>query len=142
MALDVPVTFTQNNLFSASSRAAIVWPVWKGSTTKPVQFQPMRKKQCGRLFQKARAYDRRTRTPGSGKHGGALGRVALDVLQVLLFDFLNYATGQLDPSHETIARPEVTNRAFLWRKGTDRERGGRWAEGIRHARRAGGCRET
>ena len=97
----MPAKFTLPlSLSGLSAPAPTIWPVWSGSTTKPVQFQPMRKKQCGRLFQKARAYDRRTRTPGSGKHGGALGRVALDVLQVLLFDFLNYATGQLDPSHE------------------------------------------
>ncbi len=101
----MPAKFTLPlSLSGLSAPAPTIWPVWSGSTTKPVQFQPMRKKQCGRLFQKARAYDRRTRTPGSGKHGGALGRVALDVLQVLLFDFLNYATGQLDPSHDAIAR--------------------------------------
>jgi hypothetical protein len=95
---------TLPSLPALASSAATVWPVWSGSTTKPVQFSPLRKKQCGRLFQKARAYDRFTHRPGSGKHGGALGRIALDVLQVLMFDFLNFGTGRLDPSHAAIAR--------------------------------------
>lgn len=81
-----------------------IWPVWSGSTTAAVDFQPMKKKRAGQLFQKARAHDRATRKPGSGRHGGALGRVALAVLQALMFDFMNYATGRLDPSLEAIAR--------------------------------------
>lgn len=93
---------TQPALFAMP--APTIWPVWGGSTTAPVQFQPMKKRQAGKLFQKARAHDRRTREAGSGKHGGALGRVALNVLQVLLFDFMNYTTGQLDPSIDAIAR--------------------------------------
>jgi hypothetical protein len=35
---------------------------------------------------------------------GALGRTALDVLEALTFDFLNYASGRLDPSYEQIGR--------------------------------------
>jgi hypothetical protein len=88
----------------AIARAPGIWPVWSGSTTKPVQFSPLPKKQAARIWHKARAHDRTTRTAGSGKHGGALGRVALNVLYALLFDFLNFTTGQLDPSHAAIAR--------------------------------------
>jgi hypothetical protein len=92
----------QASLLNATSMP--VWPVWSGSTTAEVEFQPMPKKRAGRLFQKARAHDRTTRKPGSGKHGGALGRIALNVLQVMLFDFMNYTTGRLDPSIDAIAR--------------------------------------
>jgi hypothetical protein len=92
----------QASLLNAASMP--IWPVWSGSTTAEVEFRPMPKKRAGRLFQKARAHDHATRKPGSGKHGGALGRIALNVMQVLLFDFMNYATGRLDPSIEAIAR--------------------------------------
>jgi hypothetical protein len=45
---------------------------------------------------------RSTREPG--KHGGRVGHAALQVLHALIFDFLNYRTGQLDPSYAQIAR--------------------------------------
>ena len=78
------------------------WPVWSGSTTKEIRFQPMPKKAAVKLFHRARDFDRQTRQ--KGKHGGALGHTALQVLHALLFDFLNYASGQLDPSYAAIAR--------------------------------------
>lgn len=77
-------------------------PVWTDSTTKAARFAPMPKKQAARIWHKARRFDRQTRQPG--KHGGAIGRTALNVLYALLFEFLNYRTGQLDPSYEGIAR--------------------------------------
>jgi hypothetical protein len=43
------------------------------------------------------------RTP-SGRHGGAVGHTGLQVLHTLIFDFLNYASGRLDPSYAAIAR--------------------------------------
>src|SRR5262249_21642623 len=55
-----------------------------------------------RLWHKARDFDRRTHTPG--RHGGAVGHAALQVLHALIFDFLNYKTGRLDPSYAAIAR--------------------------------------
>jgi hypothetical protein len=79
------------------------WPVWRDSTTKPVKFPPLKKAKAAQLYRKARAHDRRTHERGSGKHGGALGRTALNVLQTLLFDFQNYTTGRLDPSIDAIA---------------------------------------
>jgi hypothetical protein len=62
----------------------------------------MPKKAATRLFHRARDFDRQTRE--KGKHGGALGHTALQVLHALLFDFLNYASGRLDPSYAAIAR--------------------------------------
>ena len=78
------------------------WPVWKDSTTKKVKFAPLAKKEAVRIFHKARAFERQTRQPG--KQDGALGRNGLLVLHALMFDFLNYATGRLDPAIATIAR--------------------------------------
>jgi len=77
-------------------------PVWSASTTSEIKFQPMPKKAAVKLFHRARDFDRQTRQ--KGKHGGALGHTALQVLHTLLFDFLNYASGQLDPSYAAIAR--------------------------------------
>ena len=77
------------------------WPVWSGSTTATIRFEPMPKKAAVKLWHRARDFDRATHQ--AGKHGGALGRTALAVLQALIFDFLNYRTGRLDPSYEAIA---------------------------------------
>jgi hypothetical protein len=77
------------------------WPVWTGSTTKPVQFVVLGKKAAVRLWHRARDFDRGTHQPG--RHGGAVGPTALAVLHALVFDFLNHRTGRLDPSYAAIA---------------------------------------
>jgi hypothetical protein len=77
------------------------WPVWKDSTTKTVKFMPLARKQAAKLYHKAREFERQTRQPG--KQDGALGRNGILVLHALIFDFLNYATGRLDPAIESIA---------------------------------------
>jgi hypothetical protein len=78
------------------------WPVWSGSTTAPIRFQPMPKKAAVRLWHRARDFDRGTHQPG--RHGGSVGHAALQVLHSLIFDFLNHSTGRLDPSYAAIAR--------------------------------------
>jgi hypothetical protein len=78
------------------------WPVWSHSTRADVTFQPMPKKGAVRLWHRARDFDRQTRRPGC--HGGAVGHTALKVLHSLIFDFLNFRTGRLDPSCAAIAR--------------------------------------
>jgi hypothetical protein len=78
------------------------WPVWHDSTTAEVHFQPMPKKAATRLYHRARDFDRQTKQ--EGKHGGAVGHSALQVLHTLLFDFLHYGTGRLYPSYAAIAR--------------------------------------
>jgi hypothetical protein len=78
------------------------WPVWSGSTTSPVRFAPMPKKTAVRLWHRARDFDRSTHQ--LGQHGGAVGHAALAVLHSLVFDFLNFRTGRLDPSYAAIAR--------------------------------------
>ena len=78
------------------------WPVWRDSTTATVIFTPLPKKKAIKLWHKARQFERQTRQPG--KQDGLLGRNGLLVLQALIFDFLNYISGRLDPSIKAIAR--------------------------------------
>ena len=61
-----------------------------------------RRSSAVKIFHKARAFERQTRQ--KGKQDGALGRNGLLVLHTLIFDFLNYVTGRLDPAIETIAK--------------------------------------
>ena len=86
----------------AASKTYAAWPVWSGSTRKEVRFQPMPKKTATKLWHRARDFDRQTKR--EGRHGGAVGPTALQVLHALIFDFLNCRTGQLDPSYAAIAR--------------------------------------
>ncbi len=83
-----------------TSRA--IWPVWSGSARKPVRFSPMAKRQAVRLYHEARRFERQTRS--YGRQDGALGRNGLAVLHALLFDFLNFRSGRLDPSIAAIAK--------------------------------------
>ena len=55
----------------------------------------MPKKAAVRLWHLARDFDRGTHQPG--RHGGAVGHTALQVLHALIFDFMNFRTGRLDP---------------------------------------------
>jgi hypothetical protein len=62
----------------------------------------MPKREAVKLWHRARDFDRQTRQPG--RHGGRVGHSALQVLHALIFDFLNYTSGRLDPSYAAIAR--------------------------------------
>jgi hypothetical protein len=101
----IPLHQTVGALFPGLSPPApqtyAAWPVWRDSTTKEVKFQPMPKRQAVKLWHDARRFERQTRQPGF--QDGAIGRSGLAVLQALLFDFLNYASGALYPSWEAIA---------------------------------------
>jgi hypothetical protein len=77
-------------------------PVWSESTTAEVKFLPLSKKQAVKLYHRARDFERRTRQPG--QQDGAIGRNGLAVLHALIFGFLNFRTGRLDPGYEAIAR--------------------------------------
>ena len=78
------------------------WAVWANSTTVPVKSTPLPKKAATKLWHRARDFDRQTRR--AGHHGGVVGPTTLAVLHSLIFDFLNYANGRLDPSYAAIAR--------------------------------------
>ena len=98
-------------------------PVWRDSTTKTVQFQPLPKRQAVRIWHDARRFERQTRQ--RGKQDGALGRNGLAVLHALLFDFLNYASGTLYPSRASIA-----DKACISERSVDRGLGKLKASGV------------
>src|SRR5690242_11851480 len=102
--MPMPVSYQGllSGLLALTEQTYAPHPVWSGSTTKPVQFTPLPKKAAMRLWQYAREFDRQTKQPGH--HGGAVGHTGLQVLHSLIFDFLNFATGRLDPSQAAIAR--------------------------------------
>jgi hypothetical protein len=85
----------------AGPKTYAAWPVWRDSTTAEVKFQPLPKNEAARRWHKAKRFDCQTHEPG--KHGGAIGRTALEVFRVLLFEILDYSTGCLEPSYDTIA---------------------------------------
>src|SRR3954470_20771773 len=67
-------------------------PVWRDSTTDEVKFLPMPQRVAVKLYHRAREFERRPRQPG--KQDGVLGRNGLAVLHALIFDFLDFRTGQ------------------------------------------------
>jgi hypothetical protein len=88
------------DLRNGTSYAA--WPVWSGSTTKEARFAPMPKKAAIRIYHKAVEWNRSGKLAGC--HGGLIGSHVLLVLHTLIFDFLNHATGRLDPSYSAIQK--------------------------------------
>jgi hypothetical protein len=78
------------------------WPVWSGSTTRQTRFVPMPKKTAMRIYHKAAKWNARSKRAGC--HGGMIGSHVLLVLHTLIFEFLNYSTGRLDPSYEGIQK--------------------------------------
>src|SRR3954453_13717456 len=91
-----------SGLLALTEQTHAPYPVWSGSTTKPVQFTPLPKKAAMRLWRYAQELDRQTKQKGC--HGGAIGHTGLKGLHTLISDFLNFASGRLDPSYAAIAR--------------------------------------
>jgi DNA-binding MarR family transcriptional regulator len=75
---------------------------WRGGSVYAADFRPLDRNQRAKILFLAEALDRRTKQPG--RHGGVLGRTGLAVLRTLVTQFLNSATGRLDPSIATIAK--------------------------------------
>lgn len=91
-------------------------PVWSDSARAGVKFQPMTKREALKLWHEARAMNRdRSAVSKSGARRSVIGAGAMAVLQSLLFDFLNYKTGQLDPSYEGLALKTGLSRATVAR---------------------------
>jgi hypothetical protein len=100
-----------------NDQAREVWPVWKNSTRRPVDWQrPPKRKDLVKLWHRLRAFERDTREPG--RQDGRVTRNGLLVAHALLFDFLNHDTGRLDPSCGAIAdRAAISLRSV--RRGLD-----------------------
>jgi hypothetical protein len=88
-------------------------PVWCDSTTATVQFYPLPKKKAVKLYHKARQFERQTRA--KGKQDGAVTRNGLAVLHAMIFGFLDFRTGQLDPGYKAIAKEACISRSSAWR---------------------------
>ena len=109
----VPVAKLMKRIVPQARIAAAFFPVWKDSIDKPIKFTPLPKKKATRLYHEARRFERQTRQPG--KQDGRLGRNGLKVLEALIFDFLNYATGELLPSIKSIATKAGISPASVYR---------------------------
>lgn len=73
------------------------WPVHAGSVAKAsVRFVPLSRKQVIKWYYQAEAWAPDWNAPGGG-------RAALAVLRALIFKFMNWRTGRLDPSYVGIA---------------------------------------
>ncbi len=93
---------------------------WSGSTTAEVKFAPLSKKEAVKIFHDARRFERKTATRRVDAYGkvtlqGKVSRMGLLVLHALLFDFLNYKSGRLDPSWQAIASAACVSRASVHR---------------------------
>lgn len=75
---------------------------WRGGSVYAADFRPLDRNQRAKILFLAEALDRRTKQPG--RHGGVIGRTGLAVLRALVTQFLNSATGRLDPSIASIAK--------------------------------------
>ena len=95
----LPVGQCLPGIGGSATRAS--WPVWSGSTTARVRFAPVSLKEARQLYRRAGDFEAQTRQ--AGRQDGTLGRNGMMILDALLFGFLNYRTGQLDPSYEAIA---------------------------------------
>lgn len=93
---------------------------WKGSTPAAVKFHPLAKREAVKIFHNARRFERVTaitRVDAFGKVStqGKIGRMGLLVLHTLLFDFLNYKSGRLDPSWGAIAERAIVSTRSVHR---------------------------
>lgn len=80
--------------------SSATWPVWSGSTTKDARFAPLPKTAAMKIYHKAVKWNSSGKL--AGKHGGIIGSHVLLVLHTLIFNFLNYGTGRLDPSYAAV----------------------------------------
>ncbi len=108
----LPVGLCLPGMDDTGTRA--VWPVWKNSAREKVRFHARTKKaEATRIWHQLRNFECKTRTPG--RQDGAVTRNGLAVAHAMIFDFLNFRTGQLDPAYETIATKAGISRSSVAR---------------------------
>lgn len=70
-------------------------------------WRPMAQRQATLILRAAHRFELTARIAKrdakKGSWNGPLGAIGLEVLRVLVFDFLDYRSGQCDPSYETLA---------------------------------------
>lgn len=106
-----PRTIAQPQLWGNDNSEYKPRRCWYNSRVGPVKFQPMIKSEVAKLWHSALRWDRSTRS--TRKHGGIIGRTALHVLHTLLWEFLNFRTGRLDPSLDGIAEKASMSRSAV-----------------------------
>src|ERR1700693_2886750 len=94
----------------APPKTYAAWPVWSGSTTAEIRFAPVPKERAWYIYRKLREWNR---SDAKGRYTGLVGSAALRVAESLLFDFLNFASGRLDPSYEGIAQKTHLGRSTV-----------------------------
>jgi hypothetical protein len=98
------------DLMKSGGKSYAAFPVWANSAVNDVRFHPMPRREAYAAYRKLREWNR-TRT--AGKYGGSIGAACLRVFECLVFDFMNFKTGQLDPSYDAIARKTGYGRATI-----------------------------
>lgn len=94
--------FTVNAKTSATANVSFkCWPVHKGSIRAEIVYKVTPRERAYQIYREARNYDRAGRKLGNSR--GTLGISTLRVLEALIYDFLSYTSGRLDPSYERIA---------------------------------------
>lgn len=85
-------------------------PVWKESARGEVRFFRIAKRDAWATYRKLKMWNRQ-KVPG--RYGGAIGSACLRVYESLVFDFLNFRNGRLDPSYEAIAAKTGLSRSTV-----------------------------
>lgn len=102
--------------------------VWKGGTSGPKRFKPLAKRDAVKYWHELRRYERSKRrgaeewrkVRATGKRPqwecrSPFGVIGLKIMQVLIFDFLNFKSGRLDPSYEAIAAKAGCSPSSVYR---------------------------
>lgn len=115
--LRAPLTLVSGHALAAGSENYLsgIWPVWKNSRRGDYKFVPVDKTEVTRWFHLACSWNA-SRQAGPGRprrYGGILGSAFIRVLQSLIFDFLDYKTGRLDPSYNAIAKKTGLGRSTV-----------------------------
>lgn len=95
-------TVLQNTATATHNTSRLAWAVHKGSFRIWPQPRPKAKEIVTELYRRARAWNSAYR--GGGETPQLLGSSSLRVLESLIYNFLNWQSGRLDPSYEAIAK--------------------------------------
>jgi len=102
---------------SMGGRRYAPWPVHRDSKTGRKSFAKISRREATTLFHKANRWNSahiHYRADGRpARYGGCIGSAGIRVLHSLIFDFLNYDTGRLDPSYEAISRKTGLGRSTV-----------------------------
>lgn len=96
---------------TTSRQIGRTWPVHAGSYRSAPANRPVPREQAYQWYRHARIFNRTT--DKNGASGPRLHSSALRVYEALIFDFLNFRTGRLDPSYERLAHVTQLARSTI-----------------------------